>query len=176
MGARFASILREPFGLKSAEVLAMSIPAVIAGEAGTELRFRVMHPVLSMESRAHNTAFLAKYAGPQGLKQLRASVLCAREFLREILADGHVRDVLRLNERIFRFRRHQEAARLVLARQGIDVFEASSTTLRCPRRSGRYGCRRCEPSSRRVARRCLARLLEPRAFSATRPRARRGRA
>ena len=113
-------MLREPFGMKSAEVVAMSIPALIVDETGAERRFRVMHPVLSMESRAHNTAHLPKYAGPQGLKQLRASVLCAREILR----DGHGRDVLRLNERIFRFRLHQEAARLVLERHGIDVFDA----------------------------------------------------
>lgn len=32
--------------------------------------------------------------------------------------------MLKLNERIFRFRLHQEAARLVLERHAIDVFDA----------------------------------------------------
>lgn len=117
-------VLRAPAGLDGAEVRRLSLGFRASGPEGRVILLRVMHPVLSMESRAFNTALLPGYARPQGLKQLRASVLCAREFLREILRDGHGRDVLKLNERIFRFRRYQEAARLVLERHGIDVFEA----------------------------------------------------
>ena len=117
-------ILRAPFGLDAAEVRRLSVGLDEVLEDGSVAPLRVMHPVISMEARAHNTASLPGYAGPEGVQQLRASVLCAREFLREILQDGRVRDVLKLNERIFRFRLHQEAARLVLERHQVDVFEA----------------------------------------------------
>lgn len=63
-------MLREPLGCKSAEVMAMSIPAVIVDETGGEHQLRVMHPVLCMESRAHNTAHLPGYDQPLGLMQL----------------------------------------------------------------------------------------------------------
>ncbi len=117
-------ILRVPFGLDAAEVRRLSVGLDEVFEDGRVAPLRVMHPVISMESRAYNTAFLPGYGQPEGVQQLRASVLCAHEFLREILRDGRVRDVLKLNERIFRFRRHQDAARLVLERHQVDLFEA----------------------------------------------------
>jgi hypothetical protein len=117
-------VLGAPAGLDGLEVRRLSLGFRATGPDGRVILLRVMHPVLSMESRAFNTALLPGYARPQGQKQLRASVLCAREFLREILHDGHVRDVLSLTERIFRFRRYHEAARLVLERHGIDLFDA----------------------------------------------------
>lgn len=51
-------------------------------------------------------------------------MICAREFLRELVRGDYLRDVLKLNERIFRFRRHEDSARLVLERHGVDVFDA----------------------------------------------------
>jgi hypothetical protein len=86
-----------------------------AGEA-TGVRFHVMHPVLSLESRVHNVAGLAgTYDTERGRTQLRASLVCAHEFMRDVLDggfefDGPRRMVLKLNERVFRFCMHDRDA------------------------------------------------------------------
>jgi hypothetical protein len=86
-----------------------------AGEA-TGVRFHVMHPVLSLESRVHNVAGLADaYDTTRGRTQLRASVVCAYEFMKDVLDGGFEfhdpqRTVLKLNERIFRFCMHDRDA------------------------------------------------------------------
>lgn len=83
-------VLRAPAGLDGAEVRRLSLGFRAEGPDGGIILLRVMHPVLSMESRAHNTAHLPGYSRPQGLKQLRASVLCARESFARSSATGTV--------------------------------------------------------------------------------------
>ena len=108
---RTLDVVSVPFGLDRDEVHATAVPVEVLDEGGavTGARFYVIHPVLSMESRVHNVIGLASsYDTEQGRKQLRASILCAREFLRDVLeggmdADDPVRIVMKLSERVFRF-------------------------------------------------------------------------
>lgn len=116
-------ILRVVHGLNLTEVDALARPIEETSD-GTTVRFRVMHPVHCLESRASNVAELPDYNTPQAVNQLRASVICAREFLREILAAGATRATLDLNERIYKFRRYNSAAAVVLRDHQVDVFEA----------------------------------------------------
>ena len=50
----------------------------------------MLHPVLSMFSRVHNTVTWTKYRTVHALQQLKASVLCAREFLLDLSTDPGV--------------------------------------------------------------------------------------
>jgi hypothetical protein len=90
---RTLDIVSAPFGLDGEEVRATALPVEVLDEAdvATGARFYVMHPVLSMESRVHNVVGLAaSYDTEQGRKQLRASILCAGEFLRDVLDRANV--------------------------------------------------------------------------------------
>jgi hypothetical protein len=103
---REIDFLEAPHGLTAKDVFDTSIPIDLGDlddEERTVARFRVMQPVRCMESRVHNVVGLTGYRTRHGLNQLHASVLCAREYLRDLLDDGRVRDVLDLNERIFNF-------------------------------------------------------------------------
>ncbi|HVZ36227.1 MAG TPA: hypothetical protein VG963_27555 [Polyangiaceae bacterium] len=120
--------LGAPFGLDSREVSEMAITFEEQTARGP-LELKVMHPVHVLESRASNVNGLPGYRSPNGLKQLRAAVVCAQEFARDLLDDGRIRDVLRLNERVFRFATRQHGIGVWL-RDGISVFDA---VLRDPR-------------------------------------------
>jgi hypothetical protein len=130
---RVIDFLAAPFGLDAKEVErdAVSMDVLDAQGQATGRRFRVMHPIASMESRVHNVVGLAHtYDTPHGRKQLRASVVCAREALKDLLdtpaAEGFdpVRTVLDLNERIFDLCLHDHHGRVVHQRTGIDPFDA----------------------------------------------------
>lgn len=125
---RTLDFLGAPFGLDAREVHDMAIVHEQETPKGV-LELRVLHPVHMLESRASNVARLPGYRSPHGLKQLRASVECAREFLRDLLNDGRARDVLRLNERIFRFAL-RDSGMGVWVSDGVSVFDA---VLRDPR-------------------------------------------
>jgi hypothetical protein len=116
---RTLDVVSAPFGLDATEVRATALPVEILDDAGASsgLSFYVMHPVLCMESRVHNVVGLpAYYDTDQGRKQARASILVAREFIRDVLdgkleAEDPVRAVLKLDERIFRFASTDAVAR-----------------------------------------------------------------
>lgn len=119
---RTIDFIDQPHGLSAAEVHRLAMPFEILDD-GAE--FNVMHPVHCLESRVHNTMSLPGYDTPHALKQLRAAVLCAREFLRDILLEfDKPRDVLKLNERIFRFVTKNRHGRAVFPKFGIDPFDA----------------------------------------------------
>ena len=136
---RTLDVVSAPFGLDAAEVHATALAVEILDDAGasTGVRFFVMHPVLCMESRVHNVVGLAAdYDTDQGRKQLRLSILCAREFLRDVLdgfmeAENPVRAVLKLNERIFRFSVQGQAKALYRAGH-VDAAEAILDDERLP--------------------------------------------
>lgn len=129
---RTLDVVSAPFGLDAPEVHATALAVEILDEGGQGLRFFVMHPVLSMESRVHNVVGLpAYYDTDQGLRQLRASILIAREFLRDVLDGGmevdveeRARTVLKLNERIFRFATRDRHAKELYRAKGIDLARA----------------------------------------------------
>ena len=87
---RSLDVVSAPFGLDAAQVRDTAIPIEFEDERGhaSGCRFYVLHPVLSMESRVHNVVGLAgAYDNEAGLRQLRASIVCAHEFGRDVL-DG----------------------------------------------------------------------------------------
>lgn len=120
---REIDFLQQPAGLTWTDTLETSFPATILDQDQRPIAsFRVMHPVLSLESRAYNVAYLPGYQTDHARDQLRAAIVCAREFVRDILAGDEVRRALRLNERIYKIARYR-AGPLVYVRDGIDVFE-----------------------------------------------------
>ena len=129
-----------PFGLERDEVHATAVPVDVLNDAGatTGVRFYVIHPVLSMESRVHNVVGLASsHNTEQGRKQLRASILCAREFLLDVLegrmdADDPVRAVVKLNERVFRFATRDRDAKELYRAHGVDPADAIVVDDRLP--------------------------------------------
>ena len=126
---RTLDVVSAPLGLERVEVHATAVPVEVLDDAGaaTGARFYVIHPVLSMESRVHNVIGLASsYDTEQGRKQLRASIVCAREFLCDVLdgrmdADDPVRSVMKLNERVFRFATRDRDAQELYRSRGVDL-------------------------------------------------------
>ncbi|HEX2568428.1 MAG TPA: hypothetical protein VH877_02640 [Polyangia bacterium] len=118
--------LRQVFGVDEADIQRTKIPIEILDEQGraTAIRFWVMQPVLCMESRACNVVGLPGHDTPHARRQLQASIYCAREFLRDLLAAERAREVLRLNERIFGFCTKDPIGRRVFQQTGMDPFDA----------------------------------------------------
>jgi hypothetical protein len=86
-----------------------------------------------MESRVHNSV-LANKQTDLAWRQLEASVACARAFSRLLLderGEAAIRDVLKLNERIFRFAQEDRCSKLASDR-GIDAFDAVLDDERLP--------------------------------------------
>ncbi len=86
-----------------------------------------------MESRVHNSV-LANKQTDLAWRQLEASVACARAFSRLLLderGESAIRDVLKLNERIFRFAQEDRCSKLASDR-GIDAFDAVLDDERLP--------------------------------------------
>jgi hypothetical protein len=100
--------------------------------------FYVMHPVLCMESRVHNVVGLPDaYDNEHGRRQLRASILIAREFVRDLLderidAEDAVRATIKLNERIFRFCTRDRHAKELFRSSGVDPAVAIHDDPRLP--------------------------------------------
>jgi hypothetical protein len=132
---RQIDFLGAPFGMEAKAVVDASVLLDVLDEDDrpTGRRFRIMHPVDCLESRVHNVVGLASaYDTPHGRRQLRASVVCAREALADILdtpaSEGFdpVRTVLDLNERIFALCLRDRHGRVVQQRVGIDPFDVVS--------------------------------------------------
>jgi hypothetical protein len=112
-------LLRKLQGLKENEIRKTALGAVDGG-----VKYLIMHPVLCMFSRVHNVIGLPKhYDNPHGLKQLKGSIHCAREFIQELLQRGQMKNARALAERIFRFARTSPARR-ALALHDVDVFSS----------------------------------------------------
>jgi hypothetical protein len=137
---RTLDVVSAPFGLDGTEVHATALPVEILDSAGapTGISFYVMHPVLCMESRVHNVVGLpADYDTERGRRQLRASILCARQYMLDLLGgridvEDPVRAVLKLNERIFRFATRDHHAKELYQRKGVDPADAIIDDARLP--------------------------------------------
>jgi len=133
---RTIDFLDQPLGLRAKEIQRMAIPAEVLDARGhaTGVQFRIMHPIQVMESRVHNAMVLPGYDSPHALKQLRLSVICAREFIRDMIDSGRVRVALTLNERIFTFSMRNRNGSEVHLRYGVDPFDAVFLDPRLPAR------------------------------------------
>lgn len=127
---RQIDLLDRPYGLRPDEVSKSAIPLEIARSDGTSIHISVIHPERCMESRVYNTTLPDKQTD-LAWRQLRASIACTRAFSAELLTTGHIRDVLKLNERIFRFAQNDRCSRLALERE-IEVFDAVLDDQRLP--------------------------------------------
>lgn len=129
--ARSVDFLASPFGVDGAELRAMAVPIDVPRPPASPLVGHVMHPIHVLESRVANVAELPGYRADKGLKQLRVAVVTAREFARDMLEAGRVRDVLRLNERVFRLAKATSGLS-VWAVDRINVFDAVLRDARLP--------------------------------------------
>jgi hypothetical protein len=111
LGATFSATHQELFDT--------SVPFVLDGEQ----HFRVMSPQRSFEARVTNLVD-ASYRTEHALAQLRTSIVCCREFTRDVLHDKGWHDASALIERTFDFCRDKREARSAKNTYGIDPFEA----------------------------------------------------
>ncbi len=161
---RSIDFIDAPLGLKADEVRRLAIPFEVldAKDQPTGMDFLVMHPIHCLESRVHNVMGLG-HDTRKHLSQLRATIIVARHFLGYLLDEGHKRDVLRLNERIFWFCMTDLHGRDVAARYGVDPFEAILVDDRLERFVSERHPRMIAQLQRKRARRAAAsRAVSPR--------------
>lgn len=128
---REIDFIDQPLGLRGRDVRDTAVLVELpAHGAAPAVQVWIMHPERCMESRVMNAIILGK-TQPLAMRQLKASILCARLWSRFIL-DGEelplkerVRAVLRINERIFRRCHHEKPFRDIVLDHGIDPFEAA---------------------------------------------------
>jgi hypothetical protein len=135
---RTADFLSAPYGLDARDVRDSALKVMVSDPDGAEqVPVWIMHPERCMESRVYNVVGL-KQSGQIAMDQLKRSVVCAREFSRQILDDTdlgeaeRIRAVLRLNERIYKKCLHDRSFRAVYLDHGVDPFEAVLVDGRLP--------------------------------------------
>jgi hypothetical protein len=125
---RILDVMNTIFGVDGRDLERTSLQIDYRTASATTLRFRVMHPVLVMESRANNVVRLpSQYNTNRGLRQADASVICVREYLSELIhrdVESLVKEARNWNERIFCFRTKNEVGRKLADVYKIDVFDA----------------------------------------------------
>lgn len=89
--------LRLVHGLSPERVRETAVPIDLLDPQGISLgaELKVMHPLLCLESRVHNTHSLDRYRTPRALKQLDAAIGCARAFVQEQCDAGAIRSAHR---------------------------------------------------------------------------------
>lgn len=122
---RRLDFLESVYGMNSEDIRTTAIEIDLLPGRDRRVPVWVMHPERCMESRVHNSV-LANKQTDLAWRQLEASVACARAFSRLLLderGEAAVRDVLKLNERIFRFAQEDRCSKLASDR-GIEAFDA----------------------------------------------------
>lgn len=117
---RQIDFLERPFGVKPEDVRRLSL-SIKTGEG--ETRFRVLSPVLCLESRVSNLG-LPEYGTQHAMRQLRASIICCREYLRDVAFKQGARSFLSASERIYRFTRRRREARILYDEHAVDALDA----------------------------------------------------
>lgn len=122
---RRLDIMASVYGMNAEDIRQTAIEAELVIDQDRQVNVWIMHPERCMESRVHNSA-LANKQTDLAWRQLRASILCARAFSQLLLderGEAAIRDVLKLNERIFRFAQEDRCSKLA-ADRGIETFDA----------------------------------------------------
>ena len=130
---RRLDFLESVYGMNSEDIRTTAIEIDLLPGKDRQVPVWVMHPERCMESRVHNSV-LANKQTDLAWRQLEASVACARAFSRLLLderGEAAIRDVLKLNERIFRFAQEDRCSRLA-AERGIEAFDAVLDDERLP--------------------------------------------
>jgi hypothetical protein len=126
--------MRDVLGVSVEEIRTMAIPIELRDvHTGAPLGnvFHVMHPVHCLQSRVYDILVLGENT-EHARRQLRASVICARQFILTLADTGHVRDALKLNERIFQFVMNNLHGRRIHSVAGVDPFDAVATSHALP--------------------------------------------
>jgi hypothetical protein len=132
---RRLDVMESVYGMNSEDIRQTAIEAELLVDGGRQIHVWVIHPERCMDSRVHNSS-LANKQTDLAWRQLRASILCARAFSQLLLderGEAGIRDVLKLNERIFRFAQEDRCVRLAVER-GIEAFEAVLDDERLPKK------------------------------------------
>jgi hypothetical protein len=128
-GDREIDVMRDVLGVDPAEIKNLAVRIELRDQATggpSGIFFRVMHPLHCLESRIVKIRAL-KIDTEHSRGQLKASVLCLREYLRTLLDLGEVREVLTLQEELFRYLTKKLHGRRIAAETGIDPFDAVLT-------------------------------------------------
>jgi hypothetical protein len=127
---REIDFLDQPLGLKRRDVRDTAVRLLLPSTDRTaEVAIWIMHPERCMESRVINASVLGK-TSPLAIRQLKASIVCTREWSRFILDDDQipeeqrVRAVLRINERIFRRCSREKSFRDIVLDHRVKPFDA----------------------------------------------------
>jgi hypothetical protein len=126
---RVIDFIEAPLPLTARDVRQSAVPVDTEADDGSTIQLLVLHPERCMESRIYNVEALGK-TGKLGLRQLRVSVVCAREWSRYLLDSNQIpepdrmRAVGKLNERIFRKCLTDRRFRNVYLKHGVDPFDA----------------------------------------------------
>jgi hypothetical protein len=124
---REIDFIDQPLGLTAKDVRDTAVQVILSVEADKEAKVWAMHPERCMESRIYNAQVLGK-TDPIAIRQLKASIACAREWSRYMLDEEpsaeRARAVLRVNERVFRRCAADIHFKAVATNLGIDPFEA----------------------------------------------------
>jgi hypothetical protein len=126
---RVIDFIEAPLPLTTRDVRNSAVPIDTQADDGSSIQLLVLHPERCMESRIYNVEALGK-TGKLGLRQLRVSVVCAREWSRYLLDSNdipqseRVRAVRKLNERIFRKCLNDQRFRHAYINHHVDPFEA----------------------------------------------------
>lgn len=122
---RRLDVMASVYGMNAEDIRQTAIEAELVIDEDHQVNVWIMHPERCMESRVHNSV-LANKQTELAWRQLRVSILCARAFSQLLLderGDAAVRDVLKLNERIFHFAQEDRCSKLAFDR-GIEAFDA----------------------------------------------------
>ncbi len=124
---REIDFIDQPLGLLARDVRDTAVRLILPVGSGEDVKVWAMHPERCMESRIYNAQALGK-TDPVAIRQLKASIVCVREWSRYLLdrepLPERVRAVLRLNERVFRHCRTDIHFKGVKRDLGIEPFEA----------------------------------------------------
>ena len=126
---RLLDVITQPYGLTKRAVVQHAVRVRYQPSRSRAVHFWVMNPVHCMQSRVKNVVGLGQRSR-HGLRQLRVSIPCAREFLRSLLDTKEVdlalrrRRVMSWNQRIYRFARSDDDSQVLYRELGIDPFDA----------------------------------------------------
>jgi hypothetical protein len=125
---REIDFIDQPLGLRARDIRDTAVRLIVhSNEAEHEVPVWVMHPERCMESRIYNAQILYK-TDELAIRQLEASIVCARAWSRYLLEDDsspeRARTVLRINERIFRKCMRDMHFRATKLDLDIDPFDA----------------------------------------------------
>jgi hypothetical protein len=158
---RILDIVTDPYGMRRREVVEKALRVEYRPGDEEPVHFRVMNPLHCMQSRVHNVVGLHK-DDAHGLRQLNASIPCAREFLRMLLSEQSValdrrrRQVMAWNTAIYRFARSHRNAQPCTETCRSTHSTPSSSTIASASDSRKMATSVGETTSRAVGRALVA--------------------